>query len=43
MRVKRKVERTQADGGRTIEVEYFPQDDWTNENVIWPEMLGVVE
>lgn len=43
MRVKRKVERITPDGGRTIEVEYWPQGEWENAYVIWPEMLGIVD
>lgn len=39
-RVKRKVERTTPDGGKVVEVEYF--ETWTQPNVIWPEMLGVI-
>jgi ribosomal protein L32 len=40
-RVKRRVERTTPDGGRVLEVEYF--ETWTQPNVIWPEMLGVLD
>ncbi|WAL67132.1 hypothetical protein ORV05_04910 [Amycolatopsis cynarae] len=39
-RVKRRVERTTPDGGRTVEVEYW--DTWQQPYVIWPESLGVL-
>lgn len=31
-----------TDSGAIAEVEYWPEDMWTDTYVIWPEMLGII-
>lgn len=31
-----------TDGGSLTEVEYWPDGKWSDEFVIWPEMLGII-
>ena len=31
-----------TDGGSLAEVEYWPDSEWSDTYVIWPEMLGIL-
>jgi hypothetical protein len=32
-----------AEGNRLAEVEFWQQGQWDESNIIWPEMLGVID